>query len=77
MVKILLALTVCYLAGTAAGRGLLPYSIGVPAANFKGDIDAMAATGARMTDPEHVKNAVTSVTLEGFRKAAGSVGAGR
>ena len=59
MVRIFIAVTVCYFAGTAAGRGFLPYSLGVPASNFKNDVDMLAVTGMRMTNPELVKHAVS------------------
>jgi hypothetical protein len=76
MVRILIALIACYLAGTAAGRGFLPYGIGVPASNFKHDIDSIAASSLLLKEPTRVKDAATGVALDGFRKAAGSIGAG-
>lgn len=77
MVRIFIAVTVCYFAGTAAGRGFLPYSLGVPASNFKNDVDMLAVTGMRMTNPDLVKHAVSGMTLDGFRGVADSVGARR
>lgn len=77
MVRILVAVSVCYFAGTAAGRGFLPYSLGVPASNFKNDVDMMGVMGAKMTNPDAVRRAVTGMTLDGFRGVADSVGARR
>ena len=75
MVRILFAISACYFAGTAAGRGFLPYSLGVPASNFKNDLDMMGVMGVKMTNADAVKRAVTGMTLEGFRGVADTVGA--
>ena len=74
MVRIIAALAVCYLAGTTAGRGFLPYSVGLPAGNFKSDIDALAASGAGAADPEKIKAAVTIYALDASRRTTNVLG---
>ena len=77
MVRILAALAVCYLAGTTAGRGFLPYSVGIPASNFKSDIDALAVISAQTADPGRLKTVVTGLALDTSRKMTGGMGVRR
>lgn len=74
MLRIFAALVVCYFAGTAAGRGFLPYSVGLPANAFKNDIDTIATTSAKLASPENLKDAATSMTLDASRRFTGSMG---
>ena len=74
MLRIIAALVVCYFAGSVAGRGFLPYSVGLPATAFKNDIDTIATNGAKLASPENLKDAATSLTLDASRRFTGSMG---
>jgi hypothetical protein len=74
MLRILAALTVCYFAGTVAGRSLLPYRIGDPASNFKNDIDNLAHDSFRLTSPDAIRGSVTGLALDGSRRTLDTMG---
>ena len=77
MLRILAALTVCYFAGTVAGRSLLPFRIGDPAGNFKNDVDNLTAEGMHLASPEMLRDTVTRLALDSSRRTLDSMGVRR
>ena len=76
MIRIITALAVCYLAGTTAGRGFLPYSVGLPANNFKNDVDSIAVVSGKLASPDNIKGVVSGFALDASRKMSHGMGVG-
>ena len=77
MLRIVLALTACYVAGTAAGRGLLPYRFGDPASEFKSDVDNLANRSIGLASPTALRGTVTNFALDGSRRTLDGLGVRR
>ena len=77
MLRIVLALTACYVAGTVAGRGFLPYRYGDPASKFKSDVDALASESLRLASPDGIRGTVTNLALDSSRQALDKIGVRR